>query len=58
MFDEKSIISQCIDLANEVVKKGFIAAISIEIGEGFSFKFDNKAKYEKSTRRNLQARRQ
>ena len=43
MVDEKSIISQCINLANEVIKKGFSAAISIEIGEGFCFKFDNKA---------------
>jgi hypothetical protein len=42
MVDEKSIICQCIDLANQVIKKGFSAAISIEIGEGFKFKFDNK----------------
>ena len=43
MVDEKSIMSQCIDLANQVVKKGLNAAISIEIGVGFSFKFDNKS---------------
>ena len=42
MVDEKSIICQCIDLANQVIKKGLSAAISIEIGEGFRFKFDNK----------------
>ena len=42
MVDEKHIISQCIDLANQVIKKGLSAAISIEIGEGFIFNFDNK----------------
>ena len=42
MADEKSLICQCIDLANQVIKKGFSAAIGIETGEGFMFKFDNK----------------
>ena len=42
MADEKSLICQCIDLANQVIKKGYSAAISIEIGEGFSFTLDDK----------------
>ena len=42
MVDEKLIISQCIDLADQVIKKGISAASSISIGEGFIFNFDNK----------------
>ena len=42
MVDEKNIISQCVDLANQVIKNGLNATIVVEIGENFKFKFDNK----------------
>ena len=41
MVDEKILLSQCVDLANQIIKKDLKATISIQIGEGFTFKFDN-----------------
>ena len=42
MVDENNIISQCVDLANQVIKNGMNATIMVEIGDNFKFKFDNK----------------
>ena len=42
MTVEKVIISQCIDLANQVMKNGMNATILIKIGDNFKFEFDNK----------------
>ena len=41
MVDEKILLSQCVDLANQIIKKDMKATISIQIGEGFTFKFEN-----------------
>ena len=51
MVDEKSLLSQCIDLANQVIKKNAMASISIKIGEGFSFDFDNHEVKEKKSKK-------
>ena len=60
MADEKSLICQCIDLANQAIKKGCIAAISIEIGEGFVSNLMIKImrKFLRSVKRNLQVKKQ
>ena len=42
MVDEKFIISQCIDLANQVMKNVSNATIKIEMGDNIKFEFDNK----------------
>ena len=42
MVDEKFIISQCIDLANQVMKNGLNAIIKIEMGDNIKFEFNNK----------------
>ena len=42
MTVKKVIISQCIDLANQVMKNGMNATILIKIGDNFKFEFDNK----------------
>ena len=42
MVDENNIISQCVDLANQVIKNGMNATIMVDLGDNFKFKFDNK----------------
>ena len=41
MVDEKTLLSQCVELANNVIKKNLKAVISIKIGKEFNFSFDN-----------------
>ena len=41
MVDEKILLSQCVDLANQILKKDMKATISIKIGEEFTFMFEN-----------------
>ena len=50
MVDEKTLLSQCIDLANHVIKKNINASISIKIGECFTFEFDNHNAKEKNVK--------
>ena len=47
MVDEKTIISQCVDLDNQIIKNNFKAIIIIKIGESISFDFDNQVKNKK-----------
>ena len=42
MVDKKTILSQCVELANQVIEKNVKALI--QIGKGFIFSFNNKDK--------------
>ena len=45
MVDEKALISQCVDLANQIIKNNAKAVFSIKLGEGYTFSFDNHQDY-------------
>ena len=41
MVDEKTLLSQCVDLANHIIKKNLKAVISIQSGKQLNFTFNN-----------------
>ena len=49
MVDEIKIISQCVELANQVINAGLSASIHIKMGKEFTFEFDNQRSMNKTS---------
>ena len=45
IVDEKALISQCVYLANLIIKNQANAVFIIKLGEGYAFSFDNQEDY-------------
>ena len=57
MVDEKILLSQCVDLANQILKKDMKATISIKIGEEFTFMFEyNEVENPRNVKKNHQVK--
>jgi hypothetical protein len=39
------LLSQCVNLVNNIVAKNMLAFINIKVGDKFSFQFNNQKKY-------------